>query len=87
VSVSAGISRIRYRSLINLDFPCPFLNPVSSEQTPEQFDRSVSAIKDTLTYLMDATVLTDKISYLPEVANRLLQALTIQDVSIRLFSQ
>ena len=74
-------------SLINRDFPCPYLNSVSSELSPEQLDHSMSVIKDSLTHLMNATLLTEKISYLPQMADRLLQALTTQDANVRLLSQ
>ena len=46
----------------------------------------MDVIKDSLASLKEATSLSRRISYIPAVAGLLLQVLTMQDVSVRLFS-
>jgi len=47
----------------------------------------MGAIKDSLASLKDATVLAGRISYISPVAGHLLEALTVQNVCVRLLLQ
>ena len=87
-SVSTGISRHNFFSerLTNRSYPAPHSNFISSKQINNTIDPQMSAIKDSLASLKGATALTERIPYLSPLAGALLQALTMQDVSVRLLS-
>jgi hypothetical protein len=88
-SVSTGIPKTRFSlslGLINRSYPASHLNFISSKQINNTIDPQLSAIKDSLASLKGATDLTERIPYLSPLAGALLQALTMQNVSVRLLS-
>ena len=72
--------------LTNRFYPAPHLDFISSEQIPNKIDPSMSAIKDSLVSLKEATTLAERIPPIPPLAGVLLQALTMRNVSFRLLS-
>lgn len=84
-SVSTGISQhwdFLSLGLTNKSYPAPHLKFISSEQINKAIDPQISAIKNSLVSLKEATALSERIPYLSPLAGALLQALTMQNVSV-----
>ena len=72
--------------LTNRSYPAPHLDSISSGQIPNKIDPSMSAIKDSLASLKEATTLAERIPSISPLAGVVLQALTMRNVSFRLLS-
>ena len=72
--------------LTNRSYPAPRPNFISSEQIDNKVDPPMSAIKDSLASLKEATSLSERIPSISPLAGVLLQTLTMRNVSVRLLS-
>ena len=72
--------------LTNRSYPAPRLNFIPSQPIDNKIDPQMSAIKNSLASLKEATALAERIPSISPLAGALLQVLTMRNVSIRLHS-